>query len=104
MPLKTVASSTLVLSITNGVTDVKDPLTPLASNSLIPYKLASVSNQYVPATGVPVGALVVGVNSAKSTSARAMYALELTPNALYAACRPYSFSSPPCIGLLLESV
>jgi hypothetical protein len=47
-----------------GVFVTNFAMSPEESHSLIPYKLASVSNQYVPATGVPVGALVVLLGAA----------------------------------------
>ena len=76
----------------------------LEFHSLTPNTVDAVSTQYVPLTGAPIGSVLVGVNAARSISARTMYARELTPNALYAACRPYSFNSLPCNGLPLLSV
>ena len=82
-----------------GILFVKDcpPVTvadePFHSN--IPYLEFPVSNQYVPAAGFAAGALAVATSSVVFTSALVMYALLATPKYEYAACNPYSLSSPP---------
>ena len=63
-----------------------------------------MSNHHVPFAGFAAGALALGLNSFRSTSALTTNALLLTPKYEYAACKPYSFSSPPFTGLLLASV
>ena len=73
-------------------------------HSKIPNAVEAVSTQYAPFAGSPAGAVALAFNAPRSTSARTTQALFETPSNEYAACKPYSFSSPPCIALLLASV
>ena len=93
--------------ITIGVLLVNDwpPVVVIAAafHSKMPQLVICVSNQLVPFAGALDGASELGSSTPRSMSARVTYTLLLTPSSEYAACRPYSFSSPPCTGLLFAS-
>ena len=97
-----------MLVITFGILLVKvcPPLIAIAAlfHSWIPNNELEVSSQYVPSTGSAVGTLALGSNDPKSIGALTTHALLLTPKNEYAACKPYSLSSLPWIGLLFASI